>query len=217
MYCVVLLCRTDYICFNVVEGDGAAINFHIENRNVNIHNCSFTSNGVEGNGMGGAVNFFFSNFAITITGCSFSDNYVALGNGGAMHFESGNTDVRILSCVFSRNTAARGSGGGMFFHSQNVVGNLKDLVFVDNLCGSNGGALGILTENYNMKVLSCIFRNNTANGSGALYTCFIMIFASLNFAGLDLLHVLPGPMRLSSFLFADKCDTCLCCTDALLH
>jgi hypothetical protein len=83
-----------------------------------------------------------------------------------VHFDKDNSDVLIHGCIFEGNAAMIGTGGAIYFHSHNIMCKIEDGVFRNNFAGENGGALSLVTDNYNVKVNRCNFASNFAKESG---------------------------------------------------
>jgi predicted outer membrane repeat protein len=99
----------------------------------------------------------------TLNGCVFRGNLSE--KGGAIHF-SWSDDPQLTECTFESNaTTGPGNGGAVYFESTPAA-TLTGCVFSDNSAVGFGGAVyGTVGGG----IVSCTFRENTAESGGALY------------------------------------------------
>ena len=157
--------------------DGGAVYFDSTG---SVENCNFTNNSAR---YGGAVYFELGPNG-TVKNCNFINN-AALKVGGAVYY---NSTGSVENCNFINNTASRDGGAILFEANANVTGcnftgnsaksrggavyfnryaNVENSKFSGNYA-SNGGAIGSSTMCYG-DVDGCVFTNNSAFNSGAVY------------------------------------------------
>ncbi|WP_084269550.1 DUF11 domain-containing protein, partial [Methanobrevibacter curvatus] len=149
-------------------GYGGALN--TRNSTVNITNCAFENNTVNGNDPKGGAVYISPNSSVNFLGnITFINNTAHFG--GAIYYE-GSKNLILANATFMNNTATRGgSGGGIYNTKANLT--LLNCSFSYNTAsgidpGDGGGA--IWNNQNNTNITDCKFINNSVNNSGgAIY------------------------------------------------
>ncbi|WP_295112200.1 Ig-like domain repeat protein [uncultured Methanobrevibacter sp.] len=168
---------------NVAGTNGGAVDWHEGASDGRIFNSIFEDNAAGANG--GAV--YWRGHDGVIFDSVFSNNtarglrpgsYGNVGDGGAMFWAGINGTV--VKCVFTDNVAVKnpdydvgGRGGAVYIepcNHGNYNTTFRDVLFEDNVAGTNGGAIDWHAGAHDGLVVNATFINNTAKRSGgAIY------------------------------------------------
>ena len=159
---------------NIARGLYINPNCCIVLKNIVFKNCYSTSSGA-------AINLG-CNSNLTVINCTFLNNKVYNSDGGAI-FGQRNTNIEISQCLFSNNTSIRESDlewkefkkgmGSAVKVTINSTLNIIDTIFKNN----NAYLATVLLVSFNgveyaesrLYVKNCLFENNTALSSCAIY------------------------------------------------
>jgi predicted outer membrane repeat protein len=169
----------------VINGDGGAIYFHVNNNFVKILNADFLNNIANNNG--GAIYFGALNPGSVLVNVLFKNNYCSQ-KGGGINFYTYNSGVQLYNVSFISNHAII-SGGALYLESMNGIQyyktsneiSIRFSTFVDNHANSYGGA--IYSSQFNIIIITdCIIVSNFAQEGGGI---MIMSHSNLSFMGIN--------------------------------
>ena len=135
----------------------------------------------DSSGAGGALAVTAADSTINITECAFKNNQVngSKGDGGALYINVRNSAVTITGCTVSGNqiSDSKSQGGAVYISTRNSISIVGQTLFENNQLRverGEGGALFIDSEANSTNMISeCTFRNNQVEGSfsmgGAVY------------------------------------------------
>ena len=139
---------------------GGMFNFQA---NCTVNQCTFIDNSsTYGGGMCGNTDS-----DLCVSNCTFIRN-VAMSNGGGIDFYRSNYPM-VTNCTFIENVGVKAGGGGMTVVDSNCP-TITNCRFISNkglASGNNGG--GLYDVNSNPTVMNCLFTNNSAEYSGAIF------------------------------------------------
>ena len=140
--------------------------------NVVLENLNFEGNGTV-NSNGGAI---YNSGNLTLNHTDFSGFHLSSGNRGGViyNYAEGSITLNINDSVFHDNSTS-GAGGGVLYNTADswyggyATINITDSLFFDNhASGHAGGAIYLNTSSGTLTVDGCIFRENSADGGGAI-------------------------------------------------
>ncbi|MGB9978169.1 beta strand repeat-containing protein [Methanobacterium sp.] len=134
---------------------GGAI-YNSPNSTLKVNNSMFIDNIGK---LGGSI---YNHGSSIVKGSIFTNNTAQ--KGGAIFNLNYDLLLNIDNCIFTNNSAAYNFGGAIYNNAGNVT--VTGSIFTDNSASNKGGAV------YNeglFKVISCIFKGNTADYGGAIY------------------------------------------------
>lgn len=145
-----------------IDGNGRTVDaknkariFNITARDITIKNIIFI-NGSSSSG-GAIIN---QSGDADIVDCKFRDN--SAEHGGAI---TNFSHLNVTGCRFSRNVTTKANGGAINNQNGGVL-EIADCEFEDNDSCKYAGAIVNFSQ---ISLKNCIFKNNHANGSGAIF------------------------------------------------
>lgn len=150
-------------------GAGLYIESSENNLSVQINNCQFVSNIVDGSLVGGgaigAVIKNNSQCTIQVKGSYFANNTAESGGAFASITHSGSAKINLEGCLFSGNTGTYGGaiyvdGGADLLDSLTI----NKCQFLSNKATISAGA--ITTTSNHCRINQSLFKSNSSNGNG---------------------------------------------------
>lgn len=168
---------------NNIAGKGGAI--YIESNtvgvaNVEINNCTFSSNEGTNDSYGGGAIYQGYKSSLIIDSCTFTGNHsdasISIGyyGGGVLFVNSDrdSTNTIIVNTKFFRNYAnGTNSGGGVVVFSDSSNATINNCSFTENYTTSNSGFGGVIymDKESDVNISNCIFRGNQSGRGGVIY------------------------------------------------
>ena len=137
--------------------NGGAINIATTMGGIQIRNCRFEANTLQGSAAGGGVNIF-GDSTVTIEDCTFHNNYAYEGGGVKVH----ESTLIMRRCVFTQSGAeVKGAALSAYLSDTEVT----ECQFIGGSSHKGGGAE--CHEGTRAIFTNCLFARNTAETHGA--------------------------------------------------
>eukprot|EP01041_Mallomonas_annulata_P005463 gene5463-10990_t len=144
-----------------IGGGGGGLFFNSFNHHISIFNCKIISNLalLQSEGGGIYLDEIYRSNGVTGSGG---------GGGGAMALNTANRNIVISTCIFTYNTGYY--GGVLYINEMNYNISISNSLFERNSAVSSGGAICIITGNYQI-ILSNIslINNNAKSGDNIVF------------------------------------------------
>ncbi len=130
-----------------------------------ITDCEYNNNTCSN--LGGAVNSGLSANSVTFNGCTFVENSSLTASGGALYVQNDGTALSVLDCYFENNSCSR--NGGAIGVGGTQATNIENSDFFLNTSGNFGGAINFVEgdlDGSSLDILNSTFFVNMANGQG---------------------------------------------------